>query len=707
MAKFRARAKSLYVDPREREELEREFEVETPVEELEVPDDALEEETKEKHIRLLDGLLSVLPEVDHVSHKQRLNWIKWQELPNSDFKPDEMKKEVESIIKRVRTFRNLREMISDAIEALMGGGFHCTAMMKGKTNGYLLFRREVWEKIKKKNPNASHQDKTRLVKEEYYKLTPEERLHYSTLAKKQNIEKFGEKALARPTKRKSNNNEGRTPYRYLVKGGEGGYPEPETPFDLYAQKQTLKGSMETLNELQTKWNALGSKSKVKYILKAMRLAKGTGKLVVSNVERKILDEFEGKPKNPLTAYAAFVKENKCKNFSEVAEEWRKMPQEEKDKRIAQWHKNLKQYKADLKEFTESLSAERRELEEEDKKLRKKLRKTLTRRTTKAKNTSASANVSDSEDDEEMQLSPKKKVSPPARKNLSPQKKFPIKVERLPSPAKTSISPEESSPKKKRKSPSLESQEESTEAEEPPPKRKKDKKKAQKEEESVAPVQSPVKFENFIPPQSSTQASISHRDAQGKKKKKQRGDESGTEWSSASFSEDPQSEFVSPKKKKKKMKQHSQEDPPSQAGSSQEGSPKKRKKIKQEPEIHRIFSRVEESTQEEEEESWMVNGEPKAKKKKKKKSQDPNESPKKPPKRTPQTTYDYFREYVYKGPENKLDKAWEKITKQEKKGYLDKIRELNTKYMEDLEQYLQTLDSKEMNKFTNRKEWRGN
>uniref|UniRef100_A0A1L8DXG6 Putative histone h1 n=1 Tax=Nyssomyia neivai TaxID=330878 RepID=A0A1L8DXG6_9DIPT len=640
---MRPRVKSLYVGDREKERLQHEFAEDADDEPTHEVDGEFNDKTKEKYIRLLDGLLAILPEEDHTTHKQRLNFVKWANVKCNDFQPDKMKNEVEIVLKRVRSHRNLREMATDARNALTGGGFSCVTMKKGKTNAYLLFRKDLFDRLKKTHPNLTVEEKWKLVKEEYHNLSSSDRLWYLAKARQLNVEKFGEEAL-KPKKLKSDS---RLTYQHLKEFEvEGKYREPKTPFDLYMTKQMLKGDANTKAQIKAKWSGLSNKTKSKYILKAMRLAKGTGEIVVTKAERKILDEYEGRPVYPLTAFAEYVTQNKNKSITVVSAQWKLLPDAEKEERVARYHERLKEYKEQLREFVDSFSEERRELEEEEKKTKMNITndKKKIQKLKKLQARFSPVEVSDDdEDDSDVPCSSKERL--PAKWT----KKFRALT---PPPSTSTPFP---TPLQKKKINVEQYEDTETETEEPQIKKKK------KKQELPPPQIEVKKKRKIVSDDSERKSKISKRD------------ESSQE--SSSYTEE--TPFVSPKKKKNK-------------------DAKSEKRRERSP---TITSFTEESSHED---ASTQNGERKKIKKQKKKNKNAGE-PMQPPKPIPKSAYDYFCEYVYDGPENKREKIWSKTTKDEKKEYIEKINELNGIYLKDLERYLMTLNPKEMNEFYKKQE----
>ncbi|XP_055709020.1 nucleolar transcription factor 1-like [Phlebotomus papatasi] len=589
MGKLRQRAKSVFVDPKEKEKLFEEFkkqydkEEEEQEEDEEIDDetDTLEKDFSEKdkdHLyQMFDILETHLPDTDAMTYKQRLSRVKWDTLP-----PEVSKEKVTTVLNKLRSHRNLREMIQAARVALTTGFFEPTTRRQRRTsNPFPVYVKDVHLKFREKYPTYSNQELMKLIGQKYNELSKEEQASYRLKADQLYFEKYGVYPSSPDKKVKP-----KIQVKLVQKKDiEKEYPEPKTPFDLWSNKKMLKGSMADLSELKAEWKCLDMKEKVKYILKAMKLAKDSDKSAISKQEKKILDEYEERPKYPATAFGEFWAEHKNMTMIQVAELWKNLPENEKNKRKEKFKINLREYKSNMQEFLDSLSKERLELEQAKKKRQKKAKST--------RDSPEKKKVRDKS--EEKFKSPKKKKKEKAQE-----------VEASPEPVK-----------KKRKS--------------------------QKKESTPEP--SPV---------------ISKKGS----RKRKRPRSSDTE-----FDSDDQFE------KSEVSKSFS-----------------KKRKIKEIPED----AETSETPQ------TPVNGQVESPTKKKKKKKEQKAQKMAPPEQPVSSVYDYFCKYVYTGAPEKIEKAWSKVTKSQKKEYFEIIRDLSQKYMEDLERYLKTLTPKEVEEYSRMK-----
>lgn len=262
------------------------------------------------------------------------------------------------------------------------------------------------------------------MSQKYNELSKEELARYKSKADQLYFEKYGVHPSTPEKKAKPKIIQKLKLNLVKKKAIEDAYPEPKTPFDLWSNKKMLKDSTMNLSELKAEWKCLDMKEKVKYILKAMKLAKDSDKSAVTKEEKKILDEYEERPKYPPTAFGEFWAEHKNKTMIQVAELWKNLPEHEKNKRKEKFRTNLREYKSNMQEFLDSLSEERLELEQMKKKPLKKAnpsRESPKKKSVKDKSKEKSKPLAKSEEKiekkkktkekaQEMEASPKKKVS---------------------------------------------------------------------------------------------------------------------------------------------------------------------------------------------------------------------------------------------------------------------------------------------------------
>ncbi|XP_059616646.1 upstream-binding factor 1-like protein 1 [Phlebotomus argentipes] len=400
MGKMRARAKSVFVDAREAEKLKMEYKAETDSSSDEVDDflhaqpNEIQPDDKETIFRTFDTLLNLLPESDELTFKQRLSRIKWSQLDSQKQGQLTDKEKIIALLSGVRKHRNLREMIEDAREVLEKNG---SIKMNTKPNKFVDYLKENLQRIKNENPDLSHPTAMKRLAAEYKKSKVSEKLQF----------KFVKKDVVSSE-----------------------YPEPQTPFQLYANKDLLKNPSKTAAEVKLDWKESSNALKAKYILKAMKL-----KGVVTKEEMKILHEHEGRPTHPGTAFGVFLKEHKNLSMMKVTELWKQMPDMEKERRKADCREAMKEYKSKTQEFLNSLSEERLQLEKVGKKKQSK----------KAQSTEKKDNTV-VKDSKKGKKEVKEKKEPDVVTVESPKKRKKAKNE---VPATPEILPKES-PKRKRK-----------------------------------------------------------------------------------------------------------------------------------------------------------------------------------------------------------------------------------------------------------------
>ncbi|GAB0089182.1 hypothetical protein DMENIID0001_036840 [Sergentomyia squamirostris] len=330
----RARAKSVFVDNKEKERIEDELGLKTkntgPV---------LDENEKDLYGEMFDKVLEILPKSDNSRYMTRLKKIPWEKVDMEDLHPDTIRDKVTEYLKGIRSYKNLREMLLDAKNMLLD------KKTKHPTNAFKIFQREYSKKCKEENPDYGFSELSKAVAKKYKEMKSPERDRYAQEAKRINEENKSTKTLV------ENKRIHADPL------------DPQTPTDFYITEQRLKGSEKTVSELKSAFTDLSMKTKAKFILKALYLAKRGKKPAVSKEEMKILDEYEGRPKYPPTAFAVFMKENASgQSIQETSKLWKELSAEEKRQRKELLTTQMREYKAKMQKFLEGLSEERLELE---------------------------------------------------------------------------------------------------------------------------------------------------------------------------------------------------------------------------------------------------------------------------------------------------------------------------------------------------------
>lgn len=292
---------------------EHENESETEEENDEVKENVDSDWTKTDYKALMDQLRSVVPKKDTKQWKGTLKKIDWAHVAFEGRTPDEVKAVTEELMRKIRKYRTLSEMIDDIP---LHANKNCEMRKpKNPPSAYNFFVKEKYTKFKNKNPDLSSQAIFKLVLKGYANLSEKKKRKYEAMAAearevhKQQLEQY---YLDNPEAvRKKSNSKSRN---------------PKTPFGFFQKHKRMENPGLTSGELRSQWHSLEVKQKLKYIQQAFKSQPpDTAKpLKLTKNEQCLLEQAQGKPAPiPRSTSEYYLQHYTDKNTSSTVTTWRK------------------------------------------------------------------------------------------------------------------------------------------------------------------------------------------------------------------------------------------------------------------------------------------------------------------------------------------------------------------------------------------------
>uniref|UniRef100_A0A6M2DRP2 Putative nucleolar transcription factor 1-like agrilus planipennis n=1 Tax=Xenopsylla cheopis TaxID=163159 RepID=A0A6M2DRP2_XENCH len=139
---------------------------------------------------LFTQIESVLPKVDNVQFKTRVDGLPWEKIAFKTYSAQDCRLMWDSIQKRLRCYRILQELIDEAkvwsktpwVDFHKKNKEHPERPLK-PLGIYVLYFKHVYEKTRLRHPNESTKELTRRISQKYRKLSEEKRAKFAALAK--------------------------------------------------------------------------------------------------------------------------------------------------------------------------------------------------------------------------------------------------------------------------------------------------------------------------------------------------------------------------------------------------------------------------------------------------------------------------------------------------------------------------------------------
>ncbi|CAG0896551.1 unnamed protein product [Darwinula stevensoni] len=321
----------------------------------------MEEWKDEELLELLEVVLDHVDPSDGRTYSRSFESIQWDEVYLEGRTVEECREKVKEVMKNVRKHRTMQEILADAKEGIANGSL---LKKKNKQNdsarkhpdfpkkplsSYMLYYMDRKVKILQENPGASMIEVTKIIADKFKALSAKKREKYDRLAEQLRAEyqeKLKEFYEMHPEEKRG------TKRSHLP-------PPPKTPFQIYQAEKLEKNADPGMTHAEfhdlsrRMYDGLKTKRKVKYIMKAREgLVQYVKELSVHNAlfpedaipsiknilnseERKMLEEWKGKPATPPNSGYSYFSRMMLDN-----EEVKKLPNKQRMQEISKFWKEL-------------------------------------------------------------------------------------------------------------------------------------------------------------------------------------------------------------------------------------------------------------------------------------------------------------------------------------------------------------------------------
>lgn len=398
--------------------------------------------TSEELSQLISNLTICLPKCDNVKYSTLIEKLDWEKVRFGSYSASECKEKWMQIMTRLRRFRTLTDMVTDAKEWLKHPWSSYSSSKKQKhpempkkpLTPYFRYFLEKRQKYSREHPDMSMTDLAKVLSKKYQQLPEKKKQKY-----KENYEKENEvyKQELEKFKREHPDQFPQAEAKHHHAQHEGPY-KPHTPFQLFMADRVKKAEFadlekkEMTDRIRVIWNNLSEQKKIKWIKKAIQDEQRYGtevgeysqahpsfkpetiRSVLSKAEKELKDRFDGKPdRPPNSGYSLFsrIMLRELKNvpskekMAQISKHWKQLSEMERESynKQAQWANE--QYREKYAEYVKKLPEEERLKLESEKKGGKK----------KPVNENASSENDDkkviiNDDEDDVQNRPKKPLS---------------------------------------------------------------------------------------------------------------------------------------------------------------------------------------------------------------------------------------------------------------------------------------------------------
>uniref|UniRef100_T1DP40 Putative histone h1 n=1 Tax=Anopheles aquasalis TaxID=42839 RepID=T1DP40_ANOAQ len=127
--------------------------------------------------KLVDQLRTVLPKNDKRSHSARLKSIEWDKVAFDGHSAESVKEQTHSLLKKVRKFRTLGEILEDVPQILKKR--LRADKPKGPLTSYIHFMKEVYSSYQQRYQTVSAPELVKIIARDYGQLSEKKKLNMS------------------------------------------------------------------------------------------------------------------------------------------------------------------------------------------------------------------------------------------------------------------------------------------------------------------------------------------------------------------------------------------------------------------------------------------------------------------------------------------------------------------------------------------------
>ncbi|XP_013781241.1 nucleolar transcription factor 1-A-like isoform X2 [Limulus polyphemus] len=392
--------------------------------------------TSEDLSQLINNLTNCLPKTDNVRYNTLVEKLDWDKVCFGSYTGVQCKEKWMQIMTRLRRYRTLTDMVTDAKEWVKHPWSSFSTSKKQKhpempkkpLTPYFRYFLEKREKYSHEHPEMSMTDLAKLLSKKFQQLPEKKKLKYKESYErenevyKQDLEKF----------KKEHPDEFPLNESKHHPSGHTGPEKPHTPFNLFLADRTKRSEYaglekkDSLEKARKQWNALSDGKRIKWIRKAVqdeqRFSEDIAgylqshpdfkpnplKNVLSKAEKELKDRYDGKPERPPNSgYSLFsrimlreIKDVPSKEkMAEISKRWKLLTDAQRESHNKQARKANAKYKEKYAAYLNSLSEEERQrvLSENKTPKKKNLEGTPNGNIAKGKTVNAVATVDDKDD----------------------------------------------------------------------------------------------------------------------------------------------------------------------------------------------------------------------------------------------------------------------------------------------------------------------
>lgn len=341
-------------------------------------------------VTLFNNIEAQLPQTDTIKFDRRLDQIDWELIKFKNFLPEECKDYAKSFIQKIRKYRTLSEVVSDAKfqldnpnTDLKTGKVNYPDKPKKPTTAFFRYFIDRRSKYQSQNPSLNQSELAKLIANKFSTLSEKKKAKYIRDYEKEKAE-YDEKMK-----------KFRHDHPELLKDKQirkAGPSKPLKPFDIYFASRSKKydepNSKETSELIRSSWNNLSDIKRFKWIKRSIQDQKRYKdeldeylkmfpkykppqmKSILSKSEKELKNKIEGRPEKPPNSGYMLYSKKMLTELTDVpskekmviiAQRWNELQPEEKEKFNEKASKMQAKYATKFKTYLQQFSPEEKAL----------------------------------------------------------------------------------------------------------------------------------------------------------------------------------------------------------------------------------------------------------------------------------------------------------------------------------------------------------
>ncbi|KAJ6218455.1 hypothetical protein RDWZM_009612 [Blomia tropicalis] len=341
-------------------------------------------------VTLFNNIEAQLPQTDTIKSDRRLDQIDWELIKFKNFLPEECKDYAKSFIQKIRKYRTLSEVVSDAKFQLDNpntdvktGKVNYPDKPKKPTTAFFRYFIDRRSKYQSQNPSLNRYELAKLIANKFSTLSEKKKAKYIRDYEKEKAE-YDEKMK-----------KFRHDHPELLKDKQirkAGPSKPLKPFNIYFASRSKKydepNSKETSELIRNSWNNLSDIKRFKWIKRSIQDQKRYKdeldeylkmfpkykppkmKSILSKSEKELKNKIEGRPEKPPNSGYMLYSKKMLTELTDVpskekmviiAQRWNELQPEEKEKFNEKASKMQAKYATKFKKYLQQFSPEEKAL----------------------------------------------------------------------------------------------------------------------------------------------------------------------------------------------------------------------------------------------------------------------------------------------------------------------------------------------------------